>query len=398
MRLYFAMTEKNLAEKIFPYIPYQTMTWTDAELTKVLLDLTSFPSLSRLKSQFVYAIVSLDFNKFNQRWRAESTNPIFSIYDQLFGTPGLYTFSHEFFEKSFFYLSSRWKLPLSLTWNGQGGGCEGLRQKGWTAVIVSALAANEYETGIPSHIIGQGDNQVIIVSIRVPTDQMTPEEFLEKHPDMISRQLRAYLSNLEKLTKGCGMDLKLEESWISTKFMNYGKEIIIEGSYASNVLKKIGRAYHDVSEMYPTLLVRVASIGTAAQDASMKGFDVLTPYLIHLLEILCMIQSESRMGTMMSNKFSKLLSKRKQQQNDRLKTIMLIVPPECGGLPITPFTSLLYRGHPDPITSSLYWLKKLSMKFTEAKRVLDLYTSGFFLSKEIDPVTVATMIFFKTNL
>lgn len=265
MRLYFAMTEKNLAEKIFPYIPYQTMTWTDAELTKVLLDLTGLsrsrglPTKKKVgrQNQFIYAIVSLDFNKFNQRWRKESTEPIFSIYDQLFGTPGLYAFSHKFFEKAFFYLSSRWKIPnalhkrsrheipkkapkdtrilTELTWLGQGGGCEGLRQKGWTAVIVSALAANEYETGIPSHIIGQGDNQVIVISIRVPTDLLTPEEFLNNHPEMVSRQISAYLDNLVVLTKGCGMDLKLEESWISTKFMNYGKEIIIDGSYTSNV-------------------------------------------------------------------------------------------------------------------------------------------------------------------
>lgn len=159
MRLYFAMTEKNLADKVFPYIPYQTMTWTDAELTKVLLDLTG---LSRgknklqtihglKKNQYIYAIVSLDFNKFNQRWRSTSTDPIFKIYDQLFGTPGLYTFSHKFFEKAFFYLSSRWKVPDSMskkskqempkkapkdpvilteyTWQGQGGGCEGLTER-----------------------------------------------------------------------------------------------------------------------------------------------------------------------------------------------------------------------------------------------------------------------------
>lgn len=112
MRLYFAMTEKNLAEKIFPYIPYQTMTWSDAELTKVLLDLTGLSSkLPRKnhvknKQNYLYAIISLDFKKFNQRWRYESTYPIFRFYDQLFGTPGLYAFSHLFFHNAFFYLSS----------------------------------------------------------------------------------------------------------------------------------------------------------------------------------------------------------------------------------------------------------------------------------------------------
>lgn len=125
-RLYFAMTEKNLAEKIFPYIPYQTMTWTDAELTKVLLDLTGLSQKTqRLKgkkmsntsqqvTQYVYVVISLDFNKFNQRWRYESTEPIFRLYDQMLGTPNLYSYSHLFFQESYFYLSCYHEPPDSL--------------------------------------------------------------------------------------------------------------------------------------------------------------------------------------------------------------------------------------------------------------------------------------------
>lgn len=138
--------------------------------------------------------------------------------------------------------------------------------------------------------------------------------------------------------------------------------------------------------MYPTLLVRIASIGTAAQSAAMKGFDALTPYLIQTLEVLCMIGGESVYGTMMSEKFKQLLLKRKQQLDERLKTIMLSLPPECGGFPIMPFPAMLYRGHPDPVSLGLFWLRALSKRFVEAKRILDLYTSGYFLSETIDPV------------
>ena len=116
MRLYFNMTEKNTAEKIFPLIPYQTMTWTDAELTKAMLRLSSLHSEKDTgkTDRYVYVIISLDFNKFNQKWRFESTYPIFKNIDDLLGTPGLLVYSHKFFKKAFFYLSSHLRPPTVL--------------------------------------------------------------------------------------------------------------------------------------------------------------------------------------------------------------------------------------------------------------------------------------------
>lgn len=107
MRLYFGITEKNIAEKIFPYIPFQTMTWSNSDLLKVLLNLSEMHTKNKLKSKnFLTIVISLDFNKFNQRWRFESTKRIFRAMDELLGTPGLIEWSHKFFEQAFFYLSS----------------------------------------------------------------------------------------------------------------------------------------------------------------------------------------------------------------------------------------------------------------------------------------------------
>lgn len=63
MRLYFGMTEKNIAEKIFPYIPFQTMTWTDSDLLKVLLNLSEMHTKNKLRTKtFLSIVFSLDFN------------------------------------------------------------------------------------------------------------------------------------------------------------------------------------------------------------------------------------------------------------------------------------------------------------------------------------------------
>lgn len=120
IRLYFGMTEKNIAEKIFPYIPFQTMTWTDSDLLKVLLDLSEMHTKNNLKTKnFLSIVISLDFNKFNQRWRYESTSLIFKAMDDLLGTPVLIEWSHRFFERSFFYLSSKLCPPEHLKASSQ---------------------------------------------------------------------------------------------------------------------------------------------------------------------------------------------------------------------------------------------------------------------------------------
>lgn len=409
IRLYFNMTEKNISEKIFPLIPYQTMTWSDAELNKVMLNLSSLHSGrdSNKSGKFVYVIISLDFNKFNQKWRYESTERVFKNIDRLFGTPGLLEYSHIFFQNAFFYLSSHLRPPWTLTrkngnkdypitdipylrfnsettWVGQAGGCEGLRQKGWTAIIVSALVANSFDTGVEGQIIGQGDNQVIVASFKIPDAEMTAAEYINSHEEELTKRIQAYLENLKKITNGIGMDLKLQESWVSTTLLNYGKEIIVDGSYTSGGLKKISRAYQDVSEIFPSLPNRVSSMFTAAQSTAMKSFDTLSPYLVAVFDCLNMMSKEGKYGTTMEGRFKALLKEENVQLDEHLKWVFLLLPRECGGLPVIPHLNMHFRGHPDQLTSSLLWLKKLSRNLPVAKRILDLIVSGQLNNPEVD--------------
>lgn len=180
MRMYFASTEKNLANGILRYLPTQTMTWSEAELSKYLIRMTT-PEVDK---GFIPVIFSLDYTKFNQRWRYDSTKLIFRTFDQLYGTQDLYKFTHKFFEKALFYLSSNLSPPSTIrkedseghslvhssmggtcinkrkklmelfsydtdrTWIGQPGGCEGQRQKVWTSIVVATLELNRIQTGI----------------------------------------------------------------------------------------------------------------------------------------------------------------------------------------------------------------------------------------------------------
>lgn len=230
------------------------MTWSDSDLLKVLLDLYELHRKNKTDAKNALSVViSLDFNKNKQGWRYESTKLIFRTMDSLLGTPGLIEFSHKFFERAFFYLSSnlcppehlrsnstdqkRFKDQLleylfssEVTWLGQEGGCEGLRQKGWTAIISAALVVTMLETGVPGTIIGQGDNQVIVASFSIPYKGMSPSEYIKNHNYELTKRIDQYLASLKRITSGIGMDLKLQESWVSSSLMSYNKVMIVNGS------------------------------------------------------------------------------------------------------------------------------------------------------------------------
>lgn len=93
-RLYFCVTEANLAKHLTPYSPQKTMTLSEIDLTHRLLILTQE---QEGPSPLFPLYLNLDFVKWNLQWRAEST-VIFGAIDQMFGTPGLLTLSMSFFK------------------------------------------------------------------------------------------------------------------------------------------------------------------------------------------------------------------------------------------------------------------------------------------------------------
>ncbi|GLV46364.1 hypothetical protein CBL_20712, partial [Carabus blaptoides fortunei] len=245
-----------------------TMTWGEAELMKHLQTISKLD----LNNPYIPITISLDFEKWNNRWRKGSTDGVFKMIDQLWGTPNLMTSTHKFFEKSWFYLSSNLNPPEYLkknatkqsgvqqeadspikladtfqesetTWYKQEGGCEGLRQKGWTCVTIGMLLAAEYMTKVKSIITGQGDNQVIVAFFPIRVPGISREEYSRNYSHILEKDIRDFLLVLKKLSNDIGMNIKLEETWVSQHLMNYGKEILVDGVFTTSVFKKISRTY-----------------------------------------------------------------------------------------------------------------------------------------------------------
>ncbi|UHK03312.1 MAG: RNA-dependent RNA polymerase [Hangzhou eysarcoris guttigerus lispivirus 1] len=393
MRMYFSSTEKNLSDSFFKYVPTQTMTSSEAELTQKLLTLTNINT----KQTHIAVMVSCDIDKFNMRWRKQTTNPFFKFIDDLFGTPDYYTYSHEFFEQVLVCLASNYHPPEYLerkirdllkgrtdrdeiaankildskleknnlekesntTWIGQGGGFEGLRQKGWTFIMASILQVVEERTNFRSYIIGQGDNQFIVVLLPMSTPGMMEEMYIKNHQEHIADQIQFYLSTLENVMIGLGMVLKKEETWCSTKLLCYGKEILVEGCYTTSILKRASRAYSEVNEVYPTISTRISSVFSSCHSVASKSFEPLIPYSLAVLLTAKMLDDEISgrgLSQISSESLSVSLKRKRSLKQDPVMNaiefiIFFLLNKEIGGYPILPITEFLYRGHPDPVNN-----------------------------------------------
>ncbi|APG78782.1 RNA-dependent RNA polymerase [Wuchang romanomermis nematode virus 2] len=371
MRCYFCVTEKNLAEKVLPYFPQQTMTLSEAELTERLLTLTGESSR---KSQMLAVKVNLDLSKWNLTWRNITTDGVFGNLDDLFDLGGCYTFTHEFFEKAKIYLVSRWFPPKGLTsqnkdsyvgdtvWENHLGGFEGLRQKGWTIITIAVLIYVELETGISGIITGQGDNQIIIAYFPIPEQYNTADKYLETEPDAIKKAVDDYINFIARTFHEIGLELKAEETWASLDIFAYGKDIISQGAFMPMTIKRVARILTDVNDVYPTLENKLATIHTAGQAAASKGVDVIIPYFIATSECAYAILREFQYSLLLNSSIVTDSGTRLSNLSTAFLQSILLLPRSLGGYPLLMITDYLYRGHPDPITGHIFLLKNLSFQ------------------------------------
>jgi len=246
---------------------------------------------------------------YNQSFCEESTNPTFTTFDQAFATEGLYTFTHKFFKRAFFYISSRYWPPEQIrpnvhdnskrlqvsaeetfrdsdtTWLGQEGGLEGLRQKRWTVLLMFAILVVGFAKGIHADLVGQGDNQVLLIHFQLPdwARGRHGQKFAEEFPELVS-QMVEYAIALLKIFDGIGLTLKIEETYSSMNLVNYGKDLHFRGVQLTQLLKKICRMFPESNDVHPIIDNRIASVYSAAFSASSKSVDAIVPYGMALIE------------------------------------------------------------------------------------------------------------------
>ncbi|QWT43291.1 putative large polymerase protein [Anisopteromalus calandrae negative-strand RNA virus 2] len=361
IRLYFSITEKNIKDAVFKFYPQQTMTLSESDLSKRLMGF----SKTNPTSSYINLYIMIDFKAWNTHWTKESTDYTFRLLDDLFGLEEIYTYSHEFFSDALIALASfnnppptlKGKNPLltqppaecTTLWYDHKGGFDGIRQKGWTLVTIGILLVVEHLTGIKAQKVGQADNQICRLYIPKLDPGLSDDEYIRIHSDHMNQQATLFMATLKQVAEDLGLKVKDDESAISSTCMVYGKEIIVDGSYQSQSIKKISRALTDVNEQYPSMTAKVAAVQSAGLSAAAKGHNPVVPCYYSMVLLLMHFSHTMKYSYLTMSALPRDAVSWYKSMEARL--FVLLTGADMGCLPVQNMLDYLYRGHPDSLTS-----------------------------------------------
>lgn len=147
-------------------------------------------------SQIEYSTLNINFEKWNLMMRKELSYPLFKEMDLLLGYENLISRTHDFFSSSMIYLADE-ELEMSFNdqaevmenkhvWFNHLGGFEGQRQKGWTILTVCLIELSKMPYKVQHQLIGQGDNQVLLIKNRIPYKTINGESVPDYYTARVS--------------------------------------------------------------------------------------------------------------------------------------------------------------------------------------------------------------------
>ncbi|UUW33157.1 putative RNA dependent RNA polymerase [rudbeckia virus 1] len=381
MRAYVVVTESLLSDCILPLIPGITMTYSMLELTKEMIRSTWRQKMDDPNS--VTFCINMDFEKWNLNMRKESTFHVFKCLGQLFGLENLFNRTYDIFENSIIYLADgSYKLNIddnlelleenpNLAYEGHLGGFEGLRQKGWTIFTVVLIQYCCNQLGVDWKLMGQGDNQVLLVTLYSKYSRIEGITGIRAVED-IKSQLRTLVNLLISTFAEVGLPLKPLETWISDSFFAYGKTPIYRGLPCAMSLKKISRVFYFSNEDIMTLDNAMGSIVTNAQSAAMSDVMPIVPYIIaKWQQLICAyvflnyhpLIGRSPLPTNRVASFKMREEGKMKEYSNLIKErlidcckVITSFPKTLGGINCVTYFNMIMRGFSDPVNMDYQWL------------------------------------------
>lgn len=354
MRCFFTAVEANIASNIFKYLPQQTMTKTKTQNQERFL---RFTDPSKNKTDYTL-FLEIDLTRWNLKWRELVIHMLGHDFNQMFGVQGTFTVTHWFFTVAQILVRVPGLRPegvelpnppeTNLAWRNHKGGFEGLNQKLWTAatyaMVEMALAPildqniiSEYE------VIGQGDNQVVRVSI--PNSGRTREDIIPEVRDMLNEAL-------ERTCASVNQEVKPEENIESTAVLTYSKDVLVRGVEYPTSLKKHSRLFPVTSMDFPSVVSNARAILAGATAGGENALYPLRSAIIGHYHAYRYLFAAGKGWSIHARDYPQLSHRQIQTS--------LIVPSSVGGLCGPAYASYFYKGGSDPLGKEISGLRFLS--------------------------------------
>ncbi|AFQ62098.1 polymerase [Ikoma lyssavirus] len=368
LRLYFVITEKLLANHIIPLFDSLTMTDNLNKVFKKLIDRVTGQGLTDY-SRVTYAF-HLDYEKWNNHQRMESTEHVFQVLDKVFGLKKVFSRTHEFFQKSWIYYSERsdligiWGnkiccLDMSegpTCWDGQDGGLEGLRQKGWSLVSLLMIDRESQIRNTRTKILAQGDNQVLCPTYVV--SQGLNEDGLKYELENISRNALSIYRAIEEGARKLGLIIKKEETMCSYDFLIYGKTPLYRGNILVPESKRWARVSCISNDQIISLANIMSTVSTNALTVAQHSQSLVKPIRDFLMMSVQAVYHYFLFSPILKSRVHCILN----LSHERLLLAMsriIFLDPSLGGVSGMSLGRFHIRQFSDPVTEGLSFWKEI---------------------------------------
>nr|AXF38754.1 MAG: RNA-dependent RNA polymerase [Shelduck rhabdovirus] len=363
LREYFVVTEYLIKEHFVPL--FKGLTMAD-DLTGVMKKLLSSTS-GHGHDDYTSLTVSnhLDYSKWNNHQRKESNKYVFEVMGKFLGYPNLISRTHEFFEKSLIYFCNRPDLMavqgtvvtnkpgFRVCWNGQAGGLEGLRQKGWSILNLLLILRIQKARNTEIKVLAQGDNQVLNMHYKIPQgrDEAETRTFLQE----VINNNESIMRDVETWTYRLGLIINKDETVQSCDFLVYGKVPIFRGNLLLPESKRWSRINCVSNDQIPSLGSILGTVGSTALGVSHFSSNYIDPlikynFFINLSRVLL-----EWWNPLLGRSVLEVFPNTDLKQLSYLLKVAFLDPSLGGVCGVNP-SRFLIRGFPDPVTESLsFW-------------------------------------------
>ncbi|APG78735.1 RNA-dependent RNA polymerase [Hubei diptera virus 9] len=379
LREYFVITEYLIKTFYVPLFYGLTMADDLVTVMRKMLETSSGQGLDNY--DVIYLANHIDYEKWNNHQRQASTGPVFKVMGQFLGYPNLIYRTHEFFEKSLIYYGYYPELlsvvngevannsDKRVCWNGQAGGLEGLRQKGWSILNLLVIRREGAHRNTQVRCLAQGDNQVICTLYKL--QKYRTQEELQENIQRVVDNNNVILNRIIKGTERLGLIINRDETMQSADYLNYGKIPFFRGNLRNLETKRWSRVTCVTNDQIPTLANVMSSVTTNALTVAHYSDNPLnTIFHFNFLGNFVRLLIEGHNPALRSPLVSQLKVPQ-HLQGLGYKIATLYLDPSLGGVCGTSLTRFLIRQFPDPITESLSFARVVCIG-TESDRIREI--------------------------
>ncbi|APG78639.1 RNA-dependent RNA polymerase [Beihai rhabdo-like virus 6] len=320
-RSYQTLVEENV-KTILPFVPLTSMHLTGDAVVKVMLARSS--DSESLK-------ISIDFSKWCQYQRYGLIAPIAQDIDRILGSDPLIESTHMIPPGMWFFFQDSAMIPKQGSYGepvpsdrayfGAETLGEGMFQRLWTLVTACGIKHHLRESGVECDIVGSGDNQLLTCRL--------------KRGETLAGLQRVVFDSLQRFSEISGLPIKLEETFSSCNYLEYGKCSYIHGKRVKQHLKKASRVGTESQETIPSTNVKLSGVMAAGIAVAAECSTPTAGYILAMMEAGFTLYARGFKGSA-----------------ERLAAVLLLGR-QLGGLKSSGYSSFCIRGISDTATTNM---------------------------------------------